>query len=58
MERRDLKTLRGQVSCVAVLESNGWAIDIKESTTTVPRTRGDEPSSNVSRAIGFRTRGF
>ena len=32
MERRDLETLRGQVSCVAVLESNGWAIDIKEST--------------------------
>ena len=39
MERRDLETLRGQVSCVAVLESNGWAIDIKESTRRAVKYR-------------------
>jgi hypothetical protein len=39
MERKDLEILRGKVSCAAVLESNGWAIDIKESTRRAVKYR-------------------
>jgi predicted RNA binding protein YcfA (HicA-like mRNA interferase family) len=32
MENREIEVLREQVGCVALLEQDGWRVDIKEST--------------------------
>lgn len=32
MEKKDIKELRSKVACAAVLENDGWKIDLKEST--------------------------
>ncbi|WP_260684810.1 DUF3991 and toprim domain-containing protein [Rhizobium laguerreae] len=39
MKRRDIETLRERVSCAAVLERAGFAIDIKESTRRAVKFR-------------------
>jgi Toprim-like/Protein of unknown function (DUF3991) len=39
MERKDLETLRDKVSCGAVLESDGWKIDSKESSKRAVKYR-------------------
>lgn len=42
MERKDIDALRVSVRCAAVLEHDGWAIDLKESTRrAVKYRRGD-----------------
>jgi hypothetical protein len=43
MEKADLEELRGKVACGAVLETAGFAVDLKESTRrAVKYRRGDE----------------
>ncbi|MBB4569927.1 MULTISPECIES: DUF3991 and toprim domain-containing protein [Rhizobium] len=43
MERREIESLRDKVSCAAVLDKNGFAIDVKESTRrAVKYRRGSE----------------
>jgi hypothetical protein len=32
MEKADIEELRGRVGCAAVLETTGFALDLKEST--------------------------
>lgn len=42
MEKQDIEELRGRVPCAAVLDSAGWAVDLKESTKrAVKYRRGD-----------------
>lgn len=43
MEKADIEELRGRVGCAAVLETGGFAIDLKESTRkAVKYRRGDD----------------
>ncbi|MEZ5784464.1 MAG: DUF3991 and toprim domain-containing protein [Rhizobiaceae bacterium] len=43
MEKADIEELRSRVGCAAVLESDGFAVDLKESTRkAVKYRRGDE----------------
>ena len=43
MEAKEVEYLKGQVSCAAVLEKAGFAVDAKESTRrAVKHRRGDE----------------
>ena len=43
MEKAELEELRGKVACGAVLETAGFAIDLKESTRrAVKYRRGDD----------------
>lgn len=43
MEKADIEELRGRVGCAAVLETGGFAIDLKESTrNAVKYRRGDD----------------
>ncbi len=39
MKRHELEALREKVSCEAVLERNGWTIDMKESTRRAVKYR-------------------
>ncbi|MBZ9994079.1 DUF3991 and TOPRIM domain-containing protein [Mesorhizobium sp. BH1-1-4] len=42
MDKRDIETVREQVSCAAVLERGGWKVDTKQSTRrAVKYRRGD-----------------
>ena len=43
MEKAELEELRGKVACSAVLETAGFAVDVKESTRrAVKYRRGDD----------------
>lgn len=43
MEKADIEKLRGRVSCAAVLETTGFAVDLKESTRKAVKYRhGDD----------------
>jgi hypothetical protein len=39
MERKDVEILRDKVSCGAVLESDGWKLDLKESSKRAAKYR-------------------
>ncbi|WFU12959.1 DUF3991 and toprim domain-containing protein (plasmid) [Rhizobium sp. CB3090] len=39
MDRREIESLRDKISCAAVLEQNGFAIDVKESTRRAEKYR-------------------
>lgn len=39
MDRQEIEELRAKVSCGAVLEADGWKIDIKESTRRAVKYR-------------------
>ena len=41
MEKADLEELRGKVPCSAVLEQDGFALDLKESTRKAMKYRRD-----------------
>lgn len=41
MEKKDIEELRAKVGCAAVLEKQGWKIDIKESTRRAVKYRRD-----------------
>ncbi|TYR33429.1 DUF3991 domain-containing protein [Mesorhizobium microcysteis] len=42
MERREIEELREKVSCEALLDDDGWAIDVKESTRGAVKYRRGE----------------
>jgi len=42
MEKREIEELRDKVSCAALLESDGWKLDRKESTRRAMKYRRDE----------------
>ena len=42
MERKDLEDLRDKVSCSAVLETDGWKMDRKESSKRAAKYRRGE----------------
>jgi hypothetical protein len=42
MERKDLEDLRDKVSCSAVLETDGWKLDAKESSKRAVKYRRGE----------------
>jgi hypothetical protein len=42
MEKREIEELRDKVSCAALLESDGWKLDRKESTRRALKYRRDE----------------
>ena len=42
MDKREIEVLREQVGCVALLEQDGWRVDIKESTRRAIKYRRDE----------------
>ncbi len=42
MEKREIENLRDKVSCVALLERDGWKLDRKESTRRAIKYRRDE----------------
>ena len=42
MEKADIEELRGRVGCAAVLETGGFAIDLKESTRKAVKYRRDD----------------
>ena len=42
MEKREIEVLREQVGCAALLEQDGWKVDIKESTRRAIKYRRDE----------------
>jgi hypothetical protein len=42
MEKKEIEELRGRVSCAAVLEKAGFAIDLKESTRRAVKYRRDD----------------
>ena len=39
MEQQEIETLRDKVPCAAVLEREGWTVDVKESTTRAVKYR-------------------
>ena len=39
MEQHEIETLRDKVPCAAVLEREGWTVDVKESTTRAVKYR-------------------
>jgi hypothetical protein len=41
MDKREIEVLREQVGCVALLEQDGWRVDIKESTRRAIKYRCD-----------------
>lgn len=41
MEKKDIEELRAKVACAAVLEKDGWKIDLKESTRRALKYRRD-----------------
>lgn len=41
MEKKDIEELRAKVACTAVLEKEGWKIDLKESTRRALKYRRD-----------------
>jgi hypothetical protein len=41
MDKREIEGLRGQVGCAALLEKEGWKVDIKESTRRAIKFRRD-----------------
>lgn len=42
MEKADIEELRGRVGCAAVLETGGFAVDLKESTPKAVKYRRDD----------------
>ncbi len=41
MEKNEIEELRGRVGCAAVLEDDGWKVDVKESTRRAVKYRRD-----------------
>lgn len=41
MDKRDIEELRQKVGCAALLEKNGWKVDVKESTRRAIKYRRD-----------------